>query len=83
MASVNDLNFIFVFIILVFLSNVISSELVGREQHYTGSFVLHFLFKLSLQITAYFMCILCICMWHVFKWTKIWRELGKRCQNSS
>ena len=83
MASVNDLNFIFVFIILVFLSNVILSELVGREQHYIGSFVLHFLFKLSLQITAYFMCILCICMWHVFKWTKIWRELGKRCQNSS
>lgn len=62
MASVNDLNFIFVFIILVFLSNVISSELVGREQHYIGSFVLHFLFKLSQQITAYFMCILCICM---------------------
>lgn len=67
MASVNDLNFIFVFIILVFLSNIISSELVGREQHYIGSFVLHFLFKLSLQITAYFKCILCICMWHVFK----------------
>ena len=62
MASVNDLNFIFVFIILVFLSNVISSELVGREQHYIGSFFLHFLFTLSLQITAYFMCILCICM---------------------
>lgn len=62
MASVNDLNFIFVFIILVFLSNVISSELVGREQHNIGSFVLHFLFTLSLQITAYFMCILCICM---------------------